>query len=258
MKVINKDEMQIKIKKLIIVVMASILVLPNSNIYSIVNNELKNTEYINSQLENSIIAVENCLFEKGTSIEKELENFIIMLKGMSSEISDKEDYEKVQALICSVNNLLTDYNNYKSRNMTMSFHPIYSPAIAAVISVFSSAGYFLAVELLAHAEEITQYHAYNPFFGSRVRSSPVINLIMLSQDTYGSNLFPQSGTTHQIDLYYAIHRFNWFKCDRGLVIVDLYDFAPGDYDGIAGIAINTMWLAQEAGVLTPYLVEIIA
>lgn len=42
MKVINKeDEMQIKIKKLIIVVMASILVLPNSNIYSIVNNELK-------------------------------------------------------------------------------------------------------------------------------------------------------------------------------------------------------------------------
>lgn len=104
----------------------------------------------------------------------------------------------------TVNNLLTEYKTYKTSYMVMDFHPIYSPAIAAVISAFSSAGYFLAAELLAHAEDIEQFHVYNPYFGSRVLSSPKINLIMLSQDTYGSDGFPNSGTTHQRDLYYAI------------------------------------------------------
>ena len=65
-----------------------------------------------------------------------------------------------------------------------------------------------------------------------------------------------SGNVAQKDLYYAIHAFSWTKSGGFVTLRDRYDFAPGDYNGIAGTAVNTMYLAQQAGVLVPFYLSI--
>lgn len=67
------------------------------------------------------------------------------------------------------------------------------------------------------------------------------------------------GTKTQQDLYYAIHYFDYtfISASRTFMLADIYDFAYGDYEGIAGAAIDTMWTAQLIGVLVPYNVVII-
>ena len=44
---------------------------------------------------------------------------------------------------------------------------------------------------------------------------------------------------------------------KTVTVKDRYDYATGDYTGIAGIAINTMVQAQNFGVIVPYYVRII-
>lgn len=61
------------------------------------------------------------------------------------------------------------------------------------------------------------------------------------------------------DLYYAIHSFDFFKSSpssRVVNIFDTYDFEHDEdaYNTIPGIAVETMYRAQEAGVLKPYFV----
>lgn len=61
------------------------------------------------------------------------------------------------------------------------------------------------------------------------------------------------------DLYDAIHSFDFFKSSpssRVVNIFDTYDFEHDEdaYNTIPGIAVETMYRAQEAGVLKPYFV----
>ena len=37
---------------------------------------------------------------------------------------------------------------------------------------------------------------------------------------------------------------------------DYYDYASGDYNGMEGIAVNAMYLAQQSGAIVPYNVLI--
>jgi hypothetical protein len=81
------------------------------------------------------------------------------------------------------------------------------------------------------------------------------------KSTRGSAEFTNSGNTQQRDCYYSIHKFNYTKTSstsRTVTITDVYDFAYGaDYHSfLAQAAINTMMLAQQEGVITPYNVKI--
>ena len=41
-----------------------------------------------------------------------------------------------------------------------------------------------------------------------------------------------------------------------LLVVNYYDYASGDYNGMEGIAVNAMYLAQQSGAIVPYNVLI--
>lgn len=74
----------------------------------------------------------------------------------------------------------------------------------------------------------------------------------------GDAKFPNEGNVLEKDLYYAIHKFNYTfnPSTRIFSLSDRYDFAYGDYSGIAGAAIDTMYLAQLNGVLVPFYTTI--
>lgn len=99
---------------------------------------------------------------------------------------------------------------------------------------------------------------YSPINGSKVTKSPVFS--KLKQKPYrstGTDCFPNSGTTIQKDLYYAIHEFSWKRESSGyLIINDYYDFEEGKYGSIEGLAIDNMYRAQVFGIITPYNIVI--
>ncbi|MDR2996363.1 MAG: hypothetical protein LBV11_21605 [Bacillus cereus] len=70
-----------------------------------------------------------------------------------------------------------------------------------------------------------------------------MNIKSGSKDTSGSASFENQGTVVQKDLYYAIHKFNYsYVRNTGkYTLTDRYDISYGDYNGIAGVAIDTMW-----------------
>ncbi len=82
---------------------------------------------------------------------------------------------------------------------------------------------------------------------------------MMSSEWHGSDTFTNTGTTFQKDLYYGIHSFYWKKENGVFTLHDVYDFINGEGypSGIEQIAVNEMYLAQQAGELTPFLTEII-
>lgn len=69
--------------------------------------------------------------------------------------------------------------------------------------------------------------------------------------------FNLKGYIHDDDLYYALHGCTYaWNYSPIITFRDYYDFAPGRYDGLAGIAVNTMWMAQEFGTIVPFYVYI--
>lgn len=97
---------------------------------------------------------------------------------------------------------------------------------------------------------------YEPVYGYIASNSSIVNKIRKSKEDVGSDSFEKQGTQESEDLFYAIHAFNFVKYSNRLLIEDTYDFAKGDYTGVAGVAVNTMYEAQQAGIITPYIVHI--
>lgn len=128
--------------------------------------------------------------------ETELENLISLFEKQKQGATESVEIAKLEKLINTTNSLITNYTNYKSGFTTQTFHPVYSPAIAAVVSWFGVQDYMLSAELLLHAEEdSTVYNStYYPQFGWRVNSSPVTQQIRINPEIDGSDLYPNSGT----------------------------------------------------------------
>lgn len=213
------------------------------------------------RLENNLKTIETALEEQGTTVSQELKIAIGRLEEEKARAGSMEDKNKIQALIDTTKELEISYNNYTSGVVTRGIdHPVLTPAVAAVATYFSSSGYLLSFELLVHAQDNNVLDSnYVPYYGDRILSSPVVMKIKQGgKDASGSSSFENSGTQVQKDLYYAIHAFNYtFVRNTGKFnLTDRYDFAYGDYEGIAGAAINTMWQAQVIGVLVPYYVKI--
>ena len=122
-------------------------------------------------------------------------------------------------------------------------------------------GYDLAAELLTQAKNNNILDSYySPVLGSDVTVSSVFTSIQNGTVNSGSSAFPNSGTTDEKDLYYAIHAFNYRKSDSGRVVIieDRYDYAQGAMGGsLTGMIVNEMYNAQVAGVIVPFYTYIV-
>lgn len=138
-----------------------------------------------------------------------------------------------------------------------------SAAVATVIAYFNANKYYLSAELLTHARSNTSLNSnYSPSYGYLCNGSPLLADIWTGSALSGTGTFAKTNGVSYVldDLYYAIHKFSYSKyislSNSYLEVSDRYDYASGDYTGVAGVAINTMYQAQEAGILTPYYVKI--
>lgn len=223
------------------------------------NMEILDTE---ATLERVINEIEDNLEMQGSSVCDGLDQAIKMLEGEKEQSTDEEEKLKIQALIDTTQELKGDYVSYLDGITPLGVeNPVYSPMVAAVASFFSINGYRLSYELLIHARDNNQLNStYVPVYGDRIKASGVTGKIMASnKDSSGSAAFENSGNAVEKDLYYAIHNFSYTfkKVGHTFTLTDRYDYAlSGEYTGVAGIAIDKMYEAQQMHVLVPYYVKI--
>lgn len=212
------------------------------------------------QISDTVNVLENALSVNNTDVIRELNHLIDRFESLISSSTSAQEIEKLNGLISTLEDLIAEYQLYSSGVSTYKFHVIYSPAVAAVIAYFNVKNYLLAAELLTHAKENTgESIIYVPSFGARARNSNVVQQIGHGTAIEGSASFEPGDRPVDMDLYYAIHNFNFFKStptSRVVYISDTYDFEEDNeaYESIADTMVELMYRAQEAGVLTPYVV----
>ncbi len=223
---------------------------------------------------NAINAINSIILElekKDTSIEAELNKRISHFESAVLETKSTDEKEYAIAMLDSLKSVRDDYITYtldyptyededvKSITIVDPFL-VYRAAISAAIAYFSLNNYDLAEELLVHARDNDELDSvYYPNEGSDVEYSTIYQDIVSGTVYSGSSSFPNSGTTNDKDLYNAIHSFRFTKSESSSVVVitDRYDFALGDYGwSIPGAAVNTLYIAQQLGLLVPYFVDI--
>ncbi|MGY3776543.1 hypothetical protein [Helcococcus sueciensis] len=205
----------------------------------------------------------------GTNVINELNKSIDYYENiLVSEDLNNKKIVQINSIIKNLNEQINKYKNYSNQenyslqnNTRAVSNAIYSTAVSAVISWFNAQGYVLSAELLTHARDNTSYNSlYVPYNGRRVIQSPVYKNIVQQSSTSSKGVFPNSGTVVQRDLFYSIHEFHWSKHNYGNVtIIDKYDFSKDlnyETSSIAGVAIRTMYEAQQHGVITPYGIKI--
>lgn len=219
-----------------------------------------------TDIKNNIATVENALNTQNTDVISELHNQINEYQIALANADGTEEQSKIERLIVTTKTLIRDYSNYKKqsdKSAIQSSNDIYSAAVATVIAYFSVNNYKLSAELLTHARDNEILNSpYDPEYGYRCYSSPVVDAIWKSMDYSSTAVFPKKPfqSDELDDLAYAIHGFSFtahHDSDNYLEIVDTYDYAyQTEYTGVAGVAVETMYQAQEAGVITPYVVVI--
>lgn len=196
----------------------------------------------------AIYLIENELAENNTSVVAEL-----------TEMKNRSTSAEQIALI---NGMIEEYEAYQNGTLAVpygSFHLIYSPAVSAVIAYFNSQGYVLSAELLAHAKDNnTLDSAYTPSNGALMAQTAKYAELCSNGLTSGTANFTKTGATVDDDFYYAIHACSYTKdtANNTITVTDRYDFAPNDWSDIQGIAVDTMYKAQEAGVIVPFQLSI--
>ena len=208
----------------------------------------------------NMVVLENVLAEKDTDVVRELNKMIEQYEAMARSAATQEESEKITGLIVTLEELITDYKLYSNGASAYKFHAIYSPAIATAIAYFNMMNYFLAAELLTYARENTSRTSiYVPAYSARAKYTEVIRQIGYDTVERGSASFEPGDSEIDMDMYYAVHRFDYFKespTSRLVYVNDIYDFEHDNqaYYTITGVAVETMCKAQEAGFLTPYIV----
>lgn len=216
-----------------------------------------------SPFNNDVEIIEGYLEEENTDVKAELDELRSEYAALLHTLKTKEEVDKVNDLIKTLDEITVDYEDSLSRNPNSRLPGDYAPAVAAVIAYFNANGYKLSSELLVHMRSNSSVGStYVPTYGYYVQSSAVFRNISRGGSISGTAAFPNSGTTRERDLYYGIHNFYWRKSSAGtrtVKITDLYDYAKSnEYTGVAGVAVNTMYAAQQAGYLTKYYVNITA
>lgn len=238
------------IKTLFCVVLVGILIIiPKDNSCAMKEERLSESIFLlESNLEKNSSSVEN-------EINKAVDNYHKILK--TGQLSS-EDKNKIIEQIEELQRQLSAYKKYKSGIRLMGKdNQVFLAAISSVNAYFLNKGYLLSSELLTHSTKNNKVDSiYRPYNNELVKASPVFRKIKIGRQTHGSDSFPNTGSRLERDLYYSIHSFRWTKKNYMVTIMDRYDFAYGSYSGLAGIAVNTMYLAQQAGVVVPFQLRI--
>lgn len=211
------------------------------------------------QSEKGLELIKKDLEDEGTCVENELKKMLNYYKDLlnSENITDEEKV-KINNLITYLNEDLYSLNNSKLF-IARSASTTNNSLVLWAIAWFNNKGYKLAGELLLHAlHNKTLKSTYSPVNGHRVKSSPIYYKIKESRSSNGTDIFLNSGTTIQKDLYYSIREFSWRKLTGTITITDLYDYAPGDsYSGLEQYVIDGLHRAQKEGVITPFYTKIV-
>ncbi len=213
------------------------------------------------EIEKEMDSIDVVLESQNTDVISELNNYIEELELLRDQ-SSKDEIEKIDNQINVVGELIRDYESYMTnktehRTVRGSFHAVYSPAVAAVIAYFNNKGYKLAAELLAHARDNNSNgSSYTPIYKSIALDTREVRRIMQGPNGASSSSFDNYGSTNDVDSYYAIHLFNYYKNGRSLSITDLYNYEQANEISISGVAIDTMYWAEQMGVIVPYNVVI--
>lgn len=227
-----------------------------------INASAEETEVLEAQakeaiLQNEIATINTELESKHTDVVSELNDQIAYYENLYLETSNSEEKEKINRLIETTQELIEEYEQYINPMQTRgSFHLIYTSAVATVTAYFNNKGYKLAAELLTHAKDNNDLDSiYEPVNKDIMYQSSVFMGIVNGTSTYGISSFPDQGGTAERDLYNAIHSFYYSTSESGRVVViqDRYDFAKSGYSSVAGIAVETMYAAQNAGVIVPFI-----
>ncbi len=235
-------------------------------------------EEISKKIANNISMIEKDLKKRGTSVIEELEDEIQFYE---NKIIDKnfkaKDKMNLDETILQLRDNINNYTEYQqaleeSRDSRFfPWLPIIPPIIppiqfdAAVVAInawFNSNDYNLSSELLTYAYNNDSLDiVYKPSNISAIKDTSTYLNIVDGEELFGGLRFENDGNAQQKDLYYAIHNFEYSKSESASVVVisDRYDFQFGDSSygsGIPGAAVDTMALAQDAGVIVPFRVEI--
>lgn len=254
------------LKMLVVVPIIAAMIVPQMNVFAVTKsqsstNVLSNVEKNNDiQIRKNISVIEEDLKKQGINVKDSLDEKIKNLDNKIQLSGNDVEKSKLKKEKAAIEDLLNSYVAYKDGIVTYSENHTesdLSAAVATVIVYFHSKKYYLSEELLVHAEmnEDLDSH-YFPDRGNEVYESPVLDKIRSNHKQSGSSEFPNKGSTVQKDLYYSIHKFNYLKSGYHIIITDRYDFKYGTYSGIAGIAVDTMYLAQQAGILVPFFTYI--
>ena len=247
------------------------LLIPGTSAFAATKTEDETTnEEQASSIKSNITTLENDIKSNNTDVISELNEQISDFQSKLNSASDSKEKTKIKKLITTTESLISDYSNYKEsqsnkiaiQRSKSSSNSEYSAAVATVIAYFDSHNYRLAAELLTHARDNDQVDSlYGPEYGYICAESPVVANIWNSSKFDGSSVFPYNywDKSDLKDLYYAIHEFKYYKYinPSSLLIRDRYDYTnKKEYHGVAGVAINTMYKAQAAGIIVPYQVVI--
>lgn len=196
----------------------------------------------------AIALIEEELAESNTSVIAELAD-------MKSRMTDS-------AQIAVIDDMIEEYAAYQNGTLAVpygSFHIVYSPAVSAVVAYFNQQGYVLSAELLAHAKDNDVLDsAYTPSNSALMTQTAKYAELCSNGLTSGTANFVKTGATVDDDFYYAIHACSYTKDTEAntITVTDRYDFAPNDWSDIQGVAVDTMYNAQEAGVIVPFQLSI--
>lgn len=218
------------------------------------NNEIMSVSQSVSSIESELVA-------NGTNVIAELNEMKLRLVRLLKETSNLVEKEQIINQISSVEDMIEEYQSYQNGTLLIpygNFHLLYSPAVSAVIAYFNSKDYYLSAELLTHAKENEVLDSfYNPVYKTLISQTTEYKRLYESGSRSGSSSFEKTGKTVDDDFYYAIHCFTYYRDTNHhmFLIYDRYDYAVADYSSIQGVAVNTMYKAQEAGVIVPFKIE---
>ncbi len=198
------------------------------------------------------------------------DEYISMLSDPTLSAEQKNDIEE---MISCLQDEIQEYSSFSKERLQLQSNKssskiitkvgtpqdkYYDAAITTVTAWFQMKGYKLSAELLTHNRANKKRNSlYLPIYGSRVCESPLFGKLRKSSNRFGSSAFPNQGSTVERDLYYSIHRFNWSRTGSYVTITDTYDWSQDkSYTSIVGIAVNTMYAAQQRGILIPYKISI--
>lgn len=236
-------------------------------------SKMSNDE-IDKEISKNIKIFEKEIESNGSTVLKELSKSKGRFEAAMKSTTNTEDKASLENLIQNYSDMISEYENYLNDQKLGSSSiegitarqvtdPVLSSAVIAIIAYFDLNRYYLSSELLSYAKNTSTGNTYNPYNGFVTRSTAeytrLVNQIRSSGTTSGSGSsnFNKTGTYIDKDLYYAIHGYSYTYKTGKLTITDKYDFALNkDYEGLAGTAVNTMYMAQQKGVIVPFYVNI--